>query len=216
MRVLSRFSDKFGSFHLGLGLFLFTDTQIAFQSMFLYGIGELIIEFLKVIYFGSRPYWDSSEVAVYRRECVLDFSMPSTIEFSIMFYWVYLLIQFYKVGYLSQAWASILGFIWLFLSVIIKLARLLFGTQYLFQIVITDLYAITYLVLCLTFEKDIVWFTESLGFDLIKSRELKFRVMFWLIGVFIINILCAIRENEPRSNLIIWLINLNSKIPQCD
>lgn len=211
-----RFADKFGSFHMGLGLFLLTDTQIVFQSMMLYGLGQLFIELLKIAYDSPRPYWESQKVHVYNQDCILDFAMPSNVEFTIIFYWVYLLLQFHKYGYINNVATGIISFVWLILFFLIKLGRLLFGTQFLFQMLITDLYGISYLVLCMNFDKDIVWFIESLGFDLIKSRELKFRVFFFLLWIVIINIILASRDNDLKSNSIVWLINLNSKADQCD
>lgn len=110
--------------------------------------------------------------------------MPSTIEFSLLAFWLYILIQYNRFGYFSDLLAGMFLVLWVLVFALTKYVRLLFGLDYLFNLLVTDLYGLSYLVLCLSFENDILKFSEDLGFNLIKSRELKFTVFFYLSLIF--------------------------------
>lgn len=46
----------------GIGLFLLTDSLIAFKSTILYCIGNFLMNFLKMFYQGARPFWVNSKI----------------------------------------------------------------------------------------------------------------------------------------------------------
>jgi len=61
----------------------------------------------------------------------------------------------------------------------------LFGNIYLYQIVISIIVSIIYLLLCMNFDSSIMTYTEKLGFNVRSSRKYKFYVLFLCLGLYI-------------------------------
>jgi len=76
-------------------------------------------------------------------------------------------------------WAAYLaiGLTWVYMTV----TFFQYGLNYIFQQCITLLYTLVILLVCVTYDKEIVHFSEHSGFISYSSRKLKFYILFTVV-----------------------------------
>lgn len=75
--VMTKLADYRTTLFFGLGLFLLTDSLIAFKGKILYCFGIYFMAILKLLYQSARPFWIMGEINVMPGACKFDFAMPS-------------------------------------------------------------------------------------------------------------------------------------------
>ena len=192
----------------GLVLFYLTDSLISFKSTLLYCFGIFSMVMLKVIYTSPRPYWVNGNVNVFGENCYFDFASPSTHIFDIVFYWNYNILMYFTkyTQQVNKPWVitlySLLG-IYLVLTI---LAQFLYGLLYIYQSFISILFSLTYLVLCLNFDNEILNLCEKIGFIVRSSRKYKFMLFFICLGLFVLALIIVNSQSQSWS-IQMWIIN---------
>lgn len=81
-----------------------------------------------------------------------------------------------------------------------------FGLIFIYQQVISLLYSMAFLLACITWDKNIVDYTEKIGFVILSSRKLKFKVLFiCLISFFFVMIAYQSTHNN-WADQILWIV----------
>jgi len=157
-------------------LYLSTDTLLAFKSATLYCIGQYIFIIMSILYQSPRPFWNSAEIHAYPNYCYFDLASPSLAIFNAVFFINYNIhMYFYKytpIVYLPV----VIGLYTLSLLYFIILASTMrtHGLLYLFQIVVSTLFSLVYLLICIKFDNEIYKLCEKVGFIVKASRKFKF------------------------------------------
>ena len=159
--------------------YLVADSLLAFKGALLTSIGIYLMSFLNIIYKDGRPFWNSAVIYSWNH-CIFSFASPSMYSFIAFFYLTYKLImsRYKYAGETSSVVNGILIFIIVFLNVMVYIAGIVNGINYIYQNVMGTLTAFVYLVICLTFDKEIHRWCEKTGFILQSSRLRKFQTFF--------------------------------------
>ena len=169
-------------------LFLGGDSLIAFKGIFLYCLGIYCMMFIKVMYQSPRPFWVTTEISSNSDHCTLSYASPSIHGFNTMFYLPYI-IYMHLWKYNLNPNKLILAIVSLALvvyNILLILAMLLFGQIYIYQVFTTLVYCLIYHGICIIFDNEIMSFCEKLGFLKKTSRVLKFYLLFFIIGLYVI------------------------------
>lgn len=188
--------------------YLYADSLLAFKGSFVTCIGLYFLAFLNIIYKDGRPFWNNKDI-VSNGHCRFDFSSPSETSFTAFFFLNYMLIMGrYKYAGETHRGVNILlitGVV--FLNLLCYVEGVMNGLVYIYQSLIGTLTAFVYLVLCLTFDKEIHRWCEKTGFILQSSRLRKFQTFFGCLLAFTIYALyfMSVRDewNMPQN----WIIN---------
>lgn len=173
-----------------LSWYLFADSLLAFKGALVTAIGIFIVSFLNMIYKDGRPFWNSPEINSYKH-CVFSFASPSMNSFNSFFFCTYKYIMSRKkyARETSEAVNWILIFLIIIINAQVYIAGFINGTSYLYQSLMGTLTGLVYLVIVLTFDKEIHRWCEKTGFILQSSRVRKFNTFFACLGGMVVYIL---------------------------
>ena len=196
--------------------YLAGDSLLAFKGSIVTCIGLFWLAFLNIIYKDGRPFWNSAEIISFGY-CKFGFSSPSVTAFVAFFFLTYTLIQV-RYKYAAET-SNVVNWILITLIVLLNLltyfAGLLNGLTYLYQSIMGLLTAFVYLVLVLTFDKEIHRWCEKAGFILQSSRLRKFETFFGCLLMFTLFCLyfMAIRDEwtVPQN----WILNASFNNIEC-
>lgn len=141
--------------------------------------GIFCLSFLNLLYGDGRPYWNVSTITPYG-QCMFSFSSPCQQTFSALFFPAYKIIMSrYKYSAETNKYVNaVLIILVVILNLMIYLAGVVNGTNYIYQSAMGSLSAFVYLVICLTFDKEIHRWCEKTGFIILSSRYRKFKTLF--------------------------------------
>ena len=84
----------------------------------------------------------------------------------------------------------------------------LYGLLYMHQAFLTAFYSIIYLLICVTFDAELMKFSEEAGFLLHTSRKLKFNILFYSLGLFVLASGIVAGMDDAWSNDRKWVKNV--------
>ena len=84
----------------------------------------------------------------------------------------------------------------------------LYGLLYMHQAFLTTFYSLIYLLICVSFDEDIMKFSEEGGFLLHTSRKLKFNILFYSLGLFVLASMIVGGMDDSWSNDRTWVKNV--------
>ena len=182
--------NSFFSGALMLFWYLCADSLLAFKGALVTAIGIFLVSFLNIVYKDGRPFWNSDTIISYDH-CVFSFASPSINSFNCFFFCSYKFIMSRR-KYAGQTkkwvdWLLIVAIV--LINILVYFAGIVNGLTYLYQSFMGTLTASVYLVICLTFDKEIHRFCEKTGFILQSSRVRKFNTFFMCLGSFVFYIL---------------------------
>lgn len=206
--------------------YLCADSLIAFKGCLVTCIGMYMLAFLNIIYKDGRPFWNSQYIKS-GNHCKFGFTSPSETSFVAFFFLTYMLVQV-RYKYAAETNSTInalLVALVVLLNILTYVTGLINGLTYIYQNVMGTLTAFVYLILCLTFDKEIHRWCEKAGFILQSSRLRKFQTFFgcliaftafslyfmavndewtipqnWIINASFNNEICAVRFNQRADN----------------
>jgi hypothetical protein len=157
---------------MSLILFQVGDSLIAFKNLLVYCFGVFAIIMIKIIYRSERPFWNQASVNTVEGKCQFDFALPSQTAFNLVFYWTYNILMYFtkyteKVNYYK---VFLLMLIQLIYYLAISFTQWIFGVTYLFQQLTTGIISILYVILALSYDNEMLDFSEKLGFIVRSSR----------------------------------------------
>lgn len=103
----------------------------------------------------------------------------------------------------------------LMLNIMVYVSGVINGLTYIYQSVIGTLTAFVYLVLCLTFDKEIHRWCEKTGFILQSSRSRKFQTLFACILGFVFYSLFYLSFKDDWDMPQNWIINASFNQKKC-
>ena len=158
-----------------IGWYLCADSLLAFKGAIVTCVGIYMIAFMNIIYKDGRPFWNNKSI-ISNGLCYFDFSSPSENSFLSFFFLNYMLImgRYKYAGETNRSINAALIFGVIYLNVNCYFAGIANGVTYLYQSLMGTLTGFVYLVLCLTFDKEIHRWCEKTGFILQSSRLRKF------------------------------------------
>lgn len=165
-------------------LYLFADPVLGFKSALTLYAGAFIITILKMFYKVPRPFWIDSEIK--GKECLMDFSGPSEIQFFMTYFYSYNIIMFF-IMYAekpNKTFAAICLSGNAFLVVIAALWLNYLGVTFYLESLTGSVYGILYCALCITFDSEIHKFSEMTGFIIKTSKKYKFYALFIVLFAF--------------------------------
>lgn len=193
-----------------LAISMFTDSLLAFKVGLVSSFGIFIVFALTMLYKDGRPFWDYEDVSPYSN-CLYSFASPESRQFILTFVWPYLFIQS-RLKYVTQGERSRLltcvCFTFVIAFMILNYFNGVFnGINYLYQTLFGNLYGFCYLVMCLVFDAELHRYCEKTGFILKSSRGRKFWLMFFCLGMILVELVYFLSEvgnwNMPQD----WIYN---------
>ena len=168
-----------------------TDSLNAFKCTMLYCFGLYFMIALKLMYESPRPFWVSGKIKSYPGLCRFDFSSPSTHLYNLSFFFTYItFMNFYK--YTDKVYKPVLfvllGIIFIYI-VGMSIVLHAFGLLYYYQAVMSVLFSLIYLLICINFDAEILSLFEKIGFIVRTSRKYKFQLLFFVICLFILGVM---------------------------
>lgn len=127
---------------------------MAFKGAICYCFGSFIIIIISIYYTSDRPFWVDGNIRTYQAFCQLNFSCPSQHMLGIVFlinYQIYM----YFIKYTKNPNYSLVVVLYVLSSIyagILAFGLNLFGNIYLYQVVISIIISIIYLLVCLSFD----------------------------------------------------------------
>lgn len=196
--------------------YLCFDSLLAFKGSIVTAVGIYFMSFLNLIYKDGRPFWNNSEIKS-ENHCVFSFASPSTTCFIVFFFNFYMLImgRYKYAGEVSQTVNVLLIALILVLNILVYFSGVLNGLTYIYQSVMGTLSAFVYLVLCLTFDKEIHRWCEKTGFILQSSRLRKFQTFFGCIIAFTFYSLLYLSFKDEWDMPQNWIINASFNQKKC-
>ena len=182
---------------LMLSWYLVADSLLAFKGALVTAIGIFTVSFLNMIYKDGRPFWNSDQIQSYNH-CVFSFASPSMNSFNAFFFCSYKYIMSRKkyAGETSTVVNYILIFFIVTINVMVYIAGVINGLTYLYQSIMGTLTGFVYLVIVLTFDKEIHRWCEKAGFIRQSSRVRKFNAFFGCLGAFVLYSLMYMSVND--------------------
>ena len=166
-------------------LFLVADSWLAYKTTLVTGLGLYALIFMQLTFKSGRPFWDVADIES-NGNCFYDFSGPSESSFIMTFFWPYVLLQFlckYNATprtFLNWGLFAILVALWADMYFF----SLVNGVNYAYQMVLGQLLGFCYLVSCMVFDQELQSYTLKVGFSMRGSRDRKFYLFFFLLGLF--------------------------------
>lgn len=169
-------------------LFLADDSLLAFKGALVYSVGVYIVMMMKLIMQDPRPYWQEQTIRLTAEYCDLAYAHPSTYVFNSVFFWSYTIyMRFWKFSPTQSKLAISLLYVVLFVCFGVQvLAMALFGLLYPHQAFLTAFYSVIYLIAVVSFDQEIMQFSEGAGFLTHSSRKAKFQVLFYALFLFVV------------------------------
>ena len=159
----------------------------------------------------GRPFWDVAEITS-NGHCLYDFSGPSQTAYAMTFFWPYIIIMFLFKYYASPK--RVLNWILIVLVLFVWIDVYIFtvanGLDYIYQLVIGQLYGFTYLVGCLVFDNEVHRYSLRTGFSIRSSRARKFYLFFVCLGLLVLFIMYYYSTYGNWSMPQNWIVNANS------
>jgi hypothetical protein len=218
-RLLSFPMVLFNSFFSGALMvvwYLCADSLLAFKGAVMQAVGIFIVSFLSIIYKDGRPFWNSAEIVSYEH-CVFSFASPSINSFNCFFFCAYKFIMSRRkyAGQTSTVTDGILIVLMIVANASVYVAGLVNGLTYLYQSAMGTLTAFVYLVIVLTFDKEIHRWCEKTGFILQSSRVRKFNTFFACLGGLVLYLMFYLAISDQWDVPQIWIINASFNSPVC-
>jgi hypothetical protein len=193
---------------LCIGYYLCGDSLLAFKGAFLLCSGFFMLTALTMLIKDGRPFWNN-DVVVPFGHCLFDFASPSDTTFVSTFFWLYMLInvRFKYTSNPNKCLNALLVFAIIILNVWSFFNGAANGVNYIYQSLIGVFSAFVYLVLCMTFDKEIHRWCEKTGFILHSSRVKKFETFFACVAalsVVMVYYMFVYRAWDMPQN---WVIN---------
>jgi hypothetical protein len=136
--------------------------------------------------------------------------MPSDSVFSMVFFWNYNIIMYFiRYSERVNTKVVVMMYIVLFmLTMMLIFGSFMLGVTYLYQSFISVLFSFSYLIMCITFDNEILDRCEKIGFIVRSSRKNKFYLFFACIGLFFSAFLLTYSLRVGWQNEQTWVINI--------
>jgi hypothetical protein len=165
-----------------------SDSLIAFKTSILYILGTYVLMLMQLYHQAPRPYWVEPDLRVSDNVCQLSFASPSYHIFNVQFiaaYYVYNILYLYN-DRPNKIMIYFSYFLILILTVFVSFSQLFLAQLYAYESLQSSLVTGVYLLIVITFDKEIMTLTEQIGFQKKLSRTYKFYLLFLVISLFII------------------------------
>jgi hypothetical protein len=198
-------------------LSLCTDSLIAFKGAFLTCMGLFFLSLLNIFFKDPRPFWTSPLIKD-NSHCYFDFGSPDAELFILTFYYSYIVIM-YRFKFSSENSSKFVSGLLVFLLVACiggaYFSGIANGVTYLHQSLTSQLFGFCYLVICLTFDREIHGLCEKSGFVLKSSRSKKFKLFFICLAMWvtltIYYMACVTNYTVPQD----WVLNIIAPGDEC-
>jgi uncharacterized membrane protein len=124
--------------------------------------------------------------------------------------------NFYK--YTDKVYKPVLiAFFGLIFAYVVILAVCLhaLGLLYYYQAVMSVLFSLIYLLVCINFDAEILSLFEKIGFIVRTSRKYKFQLLFFVILLFILGVMTVQAKEDSWEDQQIWIINASYNVTPC-
>lgn len=171
-------------------LYLGGDSLLAVKITLVFCFGEYFMMMLKFFYADPHPYWVTQDIDILQPATCnkLDFATPVMHLFNCQSFYGYMIYNFFykyttnpnrTVFFCSEA-------LILILLCFATVMNMVIGSGYLYQCILTYMYTFIYLSVLIIYDRDIMAFCEEAIFIKRTSRIYKFKILFYIIILFII------------------------------
>ena len=173
---------------LNIFVYFFIDSLVSFKVCLLLGSCSYIVYILKLIIHDSRPFWIN--IAIQGLRCKTSFGCPTLDVFSGMFYFNFLIfnlgkrLKYHHIEYNSINIITIsryISIIFIFVNLIIGFIHVLFGENFIYQIIFSISYVYLFLRIIIVFDKLINHYAKNARIKEKTSREVAIYLFFTVI-----------------------------------
>lgn len=198
-------------------IYFFTDTLVSLKVCFLLGSCSYIVYVLKLIIHDSRPFWIDPLVTGIR--CKTSFGCPSLDVFTGMFYFNFLIFNLAKrnkkkldpnLKWLLRA-TKYISLIFIGLNVLIGFIHILFGENFIYQVIFSIFYVYLFLRVIITFDELINHYTKNAREEDTTSRMVSINIFFCVLIFSILSLVFYSITSYDLTIPLIWSENIAVK-----
>jgi hypothetical protein len=201
-------------------IYFFTDTLVSLKVCFVLGSCSYIVYVFKLIIHDSRPFW--IDPSVFGLRCKTSFGCPSLDVFTGMFYFNFLLFNLAKRLNIKNLDPNLkillklmkyISLIFIGFNIIIGFIHILFGENFIYQVIFSIFYVYLYLRVIITFDELINHYAKNARLQDTTSRMVSIKLFFTVIIFSIFSLVFYSITSYDLTIPLTWSENIAVTIP---